>query len=96
MIIIDKDKMEVIGTFDVVLDNLQFFFYNSMIAKKSDSDLVNELLSFDNYIRMMYTIASVNKNEFVNFLKVNQKILKDIQEGNFKLIFRDKGENKDE
>lgn len=91
MIKVDKDTMEVTGTFDELVDNLQFFFYNtSFKGKKSDNPLINELFSFESFLRMMYTIASISKDDFVKLLKANQGVLKEIQDGNFKLIYRDK------
>lgn len=90
MIKVDKNTMEVTGTYDELVDNLQFFFFNSFNGEKIDNPIVEELFSFESYLRMMYTIASIKQEKFVKFLKANQEVLKNIQDGNFKLIYRDK------
>lgn len=96
MIKVDKNTMEVTGTFDEIVDNLQFFFFNAFKGEKVDNPLINELFSFDSFLRMMYIIASIKQEKFVKLLKANQEVLKNIQDGDFKLIYRDNIEGEDE
>lgn len=95
MIKIDEMKIEIEGSGNDLFRDIRTFielFTNneriSKIAFGKGYEYVSEFFNIDCLLRMIFTICSVNKDEFYNLLGSIEKITEECKDGKFKLVFQ--------
>ena len=96
MIKIKNKTMAIEGKIDEINDDvitfIETFMNNKSIIKRSigeNYDNISDYFSTDTLIRYLFTICSVDEDEFHKFLKSIEKIIDEIDSGKFVLIYKE-------
>lgn len=105
MIKVEKGAFSVEGTSKEILEDLRDLVldiclrnnkhYITSIVGYQDEN-INNILSLDSLLRMIYTCYSVSEESFNELLKENREILEEVKTGEFKLIYKHELEDDEE
>ena len=99
MIQINRGSLVVQGSIDELTEDLRDLIigitmrnsenkYYALEEHGNKTQEIEELFSLSSLLRMLYTCHSIDDKLFKKLLYENKKIIEDIKEGKFKLIFK--------
>lgn len=99
MIQINRGSLVVQGSIDELTEDLRDLIigitmrnsknkYYALEEHGNKTEEIEQLFSLPSLLRMLYTCHSIDDNLFKKLLYENKKIIEDIKEGRFKLIYK--------